>query len=96
MIIVLKREDLPQEHRQQTMEALELDHGNLPTELIERAELIVFVEGTKVKFLKHFPEMQSKDSLEVFLRYIMSLPPVTKERTPYSRKRVAAYWKKKK
>lgn len=88
MIVILKRNDLPGEHRHQVIEDLKLDHSGLSSELIEYAELVVFVEGEKVKFLKHFPEIQSKDSFDVLLRYITSIPPIDKEPIRFSKKLV--------
>lgn len=88
MIIILKRNDLPGEYRDQATEVLQLDHSGLPSELIEYAELIVFVDGDRVRFLKHFPEIQSKDSFDVLQQYIMSIPPVDKEPVRFSKKRI--------
>jgi hypothetical protein len=45
VIVILKRYDLPEEHRQMAVEDLELDHFQLSREVMERAELIVLVEG---------------------------------------------------
>mgnify|MGYP007022264394 CR=1 FL=1 len=88
MIIILKRNDLPLEYCDHAIEALQLDHSGLTPELIKCAELIVFVEGDRVKFLKHFPEIQSKDSIDVLQQYIMSIPPVDKESVRFSKKRI--------
>lgn len=88
MIIILKRNDLPIECRDRAVEALQLDHSGLPPELIESAELMVFVEGDRVKFLKHFPEIQSKDSFDVLQQYIMSTTPIDKEPVRFSKKRI--------
>lgn len=84
MIVILKRSDLLDEHRHQTVEGLDLNHFLLSSELIDQAELIVFVEGKAVKFLKHFPEIQSTNHFDVLLLYITSTLPITKERPPWS------------
>jgi hypothetical protein len=42
----LKRYNLPEEHRQLAVEALELDHFQLLSKVIEQAELIALVEGS--------------------------------------------------
>lgn len=88
MIVILKRNDLPSEHRHQAIEALKLEHSGLQAKLIECAELIVFVEADRIKFLKHFPEIHSKDSFEVLLHYIMSTTPIDKEPIRFSKKRI--------
>lgn len=92
MILILKRDDLPQEHARRATDSLELEHSGLSPELIEKAELIVFVEGADVKFLKHFPEIQSKDNLDVLMSYITSTEPTTDEIKHFSKKRIR--WKK--
>lgn len=71
-----------QKLRDWTADSLKLDHFELLPELVEEAELIVFVEGSNVKFLKHLPEIQHKDSVEVLVGYITSTVPVTKTRQP--------------
>ena len=86
MIVILKRDDLLQEHRNRAMEDLQLDHCALTSELIEQAELVVFVEGTKVSFLKQLPGVQSKDSFDVLTRYITSSGPTV--HVPFSKKRI--------
>lgn len=43
MIIILKRDNLPPEHRPLAGEELKLDYGVLSSQLIHQAELIVFV-----------------------------------------------------
>lgn len=92
MIIILKRDDLLPEYRDQAVENLELNHFKPSSELIEQAELIVFVEGTGIKFL-NFSSIQSKNSFDVFMRYITSTSP--KARIPYSKKRIKWHKKKK-
>ena len=84
MIVILKRDDLPEGYRDQALEDLELKHSGLSSELIEQAESIVFVEGQSVKFLKHFPGFQSKASLDVLTRYITSIGPTV--HIPFSKK----------
>jgi hypothetical protein len=74
MIVILKRDDLLPEHRHQTVQTVEVDHSGLSSELIEKAELIVFVEGVNIKFLKHLQGIQSSESLDVFLKYITTEP----------------------
>jgi hypothetical protein len=56
--------------------------------------LIVFVEGTDIKFLKHIPGIQSQDSVDVLVHYITSTEPVTKAQPPFRVKR-SRHWKKK-
>lgn len=87
MIVILKQDDLQPEYRHQSLDNVQLDHVQLSPELINQAELIVFVEGAHVKFLKHFPEMQSKDSFGVLAHYITSIAPSKIEPTPFSVKR---------
>ena len=86
MIVILKRNDLSQEHREQAAKDLELDHFGLSADLIDQAELIVFVEGSDVRILKHLPGFQSKDNFDVLIRYITTQTPT--EHKPFSKKRV--------
>jgi hypothetical protein len=75
MIVILKRYDLPEEHRQQKMEDLQLEHTGLPADVIQLADVIVSVEGRSVKFLKHMEGLQSKETLETLLTYITYVEP---------------------
>jgi hypothetical protein len=93
LILILKRDDLLLEHRNKAVDSLRLEDASLPPEVIEQAELIVFVEGTGIKFLKHHHGIQSKDNAYVLFHYIISSPPVTEARKPYVIKR---YRRKKK
>jgi hypothetical protein len=93
MILILKRDDLPQEYRDRAIKDLELNHSGLAMDLTEKAELIVFVEGSDVKFLKHFPGIQSRDRLDVLQRYITSTAPTTGQVLHLSKKRIR--WQKK-
>lgn len=93
MILILKRDDLPQEHHDRAAKDLELNHSGLPMDWVEKAELIVFMEGSEVKFLKHFPGIQSQDSFDVLLRYITSTTPTNSEVQHLSKKRIR--WQKK-
>lgn len=93
MIIILKRDDLPPELRHQLAGDVQLDQCKLPPGLIEQAELIVFVEGYDMKFLKHFPEVQSQESLDVLMRYITNTGPTTNE---YLRSKVKRFPRRKK
>ncbi len=88
MILILKRDDLPQEHYYRAVKDLELDHSGLPPELIEKVEMVVFVEGTEVKFLKHFPDFQSKNSLDLLTPYMTSKGPTTIEDIAFNKKRI--------
>ena len=88
MIVILTRDDVPGAHSHRPVESLKLYHMRLPVDTIQKADMIVFVEGEKVKFLKHFPEIQSKDSFDVLLRYITSTPPIDKEPIRFSKKLV--------
>lgn len=88
MIVIIKRDDLLQEYRDLAIDNLELGHSGLPSELIEQAESVVFVEGSGVKFLKHFPGLHSKASLDVLTRYITSKGPTTIDDVRFSKKRV--------
>ena len=72
MIVIVKRYDLLEEHRQLAVEDLELDHFRLSIELIKQAELIVLVEGLYVKYLKHSPEIHFTDNFDVLSQYITS------------------------
>lgn len=94
MIIILKRDDLSPEYRHRLGEDVQLDQFKLPPGLIRHAELIVFVEGSYMKFLKHFPEMQSQESLDVLIRYITSTGPTTNEQR-WSKVKHFPRWKKK-
>jgi hypothetical protein len=87
MILIVKRDDLPKKHRHRSVEGLTLDHAGLSPQLVEQAELIVFVEGVVVKFLKHREDIQSINSMNVLIDYISSTAPATKEHTPFSLKR---------
>jgi hypothetical protein len=82
MIVILKRDDLREPHRQWPIENLLLDHADLAPEIVNQAELIVFVEGTEVNFLKHLPDIKSQNSFNILLSYIKSESP-TKHR-PFS------------
>ena len=73
MIAILKRYDLPEEHRRLAVEDLELGHFQLSPQVIEQAELIVLVEGSYIKYLKHHPEIQFTDNFEVLSQYITSI-----------------------
>jgi hypothetical protein len=75
VIIILKRHDLPEEYRDQAVDNLQLEHAGLSSDVINRADLIVFVEGQAVKFLKHKAGLQSKESFEVLLDYIARREP---------------------
>jgi hypothetical protein len=70
MIIILKRYDLPEEHSHRAVADLELKHFELSSELIDQAELIVLVDGTDIKFLKHSPEIQPTNNIDVLAQYI--------------------------
>jgi hypothetical protein len=87
VIIILKRDDLPSEHRDRPMESLELDQAGLSSELVEQAELIVFVEGIEVKFLKQLKDLESRNSMDVLTHYIISTTPTVKHSLPWSLKR---------
>ena len=95
MIIILKRDDLPSEHRHRVVDSLELTHTGLSSELVEQADLIVFVEGTDIKFLKYFPKIQSKNSVDVLVGYITSTAPITKKPSPWSIPRLGQRGRKK-
>lgn len=88
MIVILKRDDLPQEHHDLAVKDLELNFSGLPVDLVDRAELIVFMEGSNIKFLKHFSEFHSQDSLDVLINYITSIGPTNREVVHFSKKRV--------
>jgi hypothetical protein len=75
MIVILKRDDLRETYRQWSVEDLLLEHAELAPELVEQAELIVFVEGSHVKFLKHLSEMISPNRFDILISYIKSKPP---------------------
>jgi hypothetical protein len=85
MIVILKRDDIYEGYRLWSVENLLLEHAELAPELVEQAEMIVFVEGSEVKFLKHIPEMKSPDTFDVLMSYIRSKPPT--KHTPFSVKR---------
>lgn len=93
MIIILKRDDLSPEFRYHLSGEVELDQFKLPPGWVEQAELIVFVEGSYMKFLKHFPEVQSQESLDVLMRYITNTGPTTNE---YLRSQVKRFPRRKK
>jgi hypothetical protein len=84
-IVILKRNDLPQEQRHRAVGSLELEHVKLSPELIEYAELIVFVESAAIKLLKHFRDIQSKHSVEILMEYIRSTAPVPQACIPWRR-----------
>ena len=94
MIVIVKRDDLPKKHRHRSVEGLILDHAGLSPELIEPAELIVFVEGVVVKFLKHREDIQSINNMNVLVNYLSSTAPVSKEHIPFSLKRFGQRRKK--
>jgi hypothetical protein len=50
-----------------------LYHTALSPELIEQAELIVFREGSYIKYLKHFPEIQFTNKFDLLAQYITSI-----------------------
>ena len=87
MIVILKRDDLPSDQRGLSVDGLELAYFDLSPKLVDQSEMIVFVEGSDIKFLKQLPEIQSKSSLDVLIGYITSTAPETKERIPFSLKR---------
>ena len=72
MLIILKRSNLPERYRQLSVEELELDHFGLSAEATNQAELIVLVEGSEVKYLKHAPEIQLTNEFDVLAQYINS------------------------
>jgi hypothetical protein len=82
MIVIVKRDDVRETHREWSVENIQLEHVELPPDLVQQAELIVFVEGSEVKFLKHIPAIQSKNTFDVLLSYIKSKPP--KKTKPFS------------
>jgi hypothetical protein len=73
VIVILKRYDLPEEHRNRPVEEVQLEHFGLSPEVIEQAELIVLVEGSYTRYLKHFPEIQFTDKFDVLAQYITSV-----------------------
>ena len=84
VIVILKRDDLPHE---QPHGAVGPGTGavKLSPEYIEHTELIMFVEGAAVRFLKQFREIRIRDSVEVLMEYIASSAPVPQARVPWSR-----------
>ena len=84
MIVIVKRDDVRETHRQLLVEDLKLEHVELPPDLIQQAELIVFVEGIEVKFLKHFPAMHSENTFDALMVYIKSKPPTKAKSIPFS------------
>ena len=94
MIVIVKRDDLPKKHRHRSVEGLNLDHTGLSPQFVEQAELIVFVEGVVVKFLKHRADIQSINSMNVLIDYISSTAPAVKEHIPFSLKRFGQRRKK--
>jgi hypothetical protein len=61
--------------------------------VIEQAELIVLVEGSYTRYLKHFPEIQLTDKFDVLAQYITSVS--FKERPRWSIPRLGQRGKKK-
>ena len=91
MIIILNRNDLLPDHRNHSIEDLKLDHSGLSNELIQQADLVVFVEGSDIKFL-HSPGIQSKDRFDVFMRYIRSSAPTKPVRAKRYPRRIKKEW----
>ena len=87
----MKRDDLPVEYRDLPGDDLQREHLVLAPELVQQADMIVFVEGKDIKFLKHLPGIQSQDSIDVLMRYVTSTEPMTKllparAKRPYRKK----------
>lgn len=78
MIVILKREDLLPEYFQHPAEDLQLSHFKLSEGAVEEASLIVFLEGSKVKYLKHLAGFQTLEDFDIFMSFVTSTPPVTK------------------
>jgi hypothetical protein len=93
VIVILKRYDLPEEHRNRPAEELELQHFELSPEVIEKAELIVLVEGSYTRYFKHTPEIQFTNKFDVLAQYITSVS--FKERPRWSVPRLGRRGKRK-
>ena len=78
MIIVCRREDLPPRLINKPIDKINLKHLRLPEEVVARAEMIVFLEGDDIRYLKNVPEIQSLNKLDVLFHYMtgyMVKPP---------------------
>ena len=87
MIVILKRDDLLPEHRNRKVEDLQMSYFQLSQAVIEEADLIVFLEGSEINFLKHLSGIQSQENLTIFMDFITSTPPAPKERPTWRKKR---------
>ena len=70
MIIVCRREDLPPRLINKPIDKINLKHLRLPDEVVARAEMIVFLEGDDIRYLKNVPEIQSLNKLDVLFHYM--------------------------
>jgi hypothetical protein len=70
VIIICRREDLPPRLINNPIDKIKLKHLRLPEEVIARAEMIIFLEGDDIRYLKNVPEIQSLNKLDVLFNYI--------------------------
>lgn len=78
MIIICRREDLPPRLIKKPIDKIKLKHLRLPEEIIAQVDMIVFLEGDNIRYLKNVPEIQSLNKLDVLFHYMtgyMVKPP---------------------
>lgn len=74
MIIIVNRDDLPPSQKHRTVESLKLYHLRLPVDAIQKADIIVFVDGEAIKFLRNVYGINSLQSVEALINYVKSAP----------------------
>jgi hypothetical protein len=74
MIVILTRDDVPRAHSHRPVESLKLYHMRLPVDTIQKADMIVFVEGETFKVLRNTHGINSLQSLEALIHYSKSVP----------------------
>jgi hypothetical protein len=82
MIVILTRDDVPLAHSYRPVESLKLYHMRLPVDTIQKADMIVFVEGETFKVLRHTHGINSLQSLDALIHYIKSVPQAQVEYPP--------------
>jgi hypothetical protein len=70
VIIVCRRDDLPPRLINKHIDKIKLKHLRLPEEVVARAEMIIFLEGDDIRYLKNVPEIQSVNKLDVLFHYM--------------------------
>jgi hypothetical protein len=86
MIVILTRDDVPRAHSHRPVESLKLYHMRLPVDTIQKADMVVFVEGEAFKVLRNTYGINSLQSVEALIHYIKSVPQLQVEYPPMAQR----------